>query len=258
MAFHGDPLPKRAIQAMLRPLGLKVVRTAAYEAIDAVPRRSATSFDKLFCIGFNKTATTTLEEVLRGLGLRMPKQLDQEQFLADVIDRGAYAKLAAFCAEYDAFQDLPFSQGAFYIACDALFPGSKFILTLRDPQAWADSYIRYYKREFGLEDAQHFDETTFRDKTLYLERGYVHRVLRLLLLETGSGQPVTRWDMAFDRDFLIERYLRRNAEVQAYFARRPDDFLALDPGTEPDTGRLLRFLGIEDVAPQPFPRANAG
>jgi hypothetical protein len=35
-------------------------------------------FNKLFCIGYNKTGTTTLEAVLRAYGYQMPNQQKQE------------------------------------------------------------------------------------------------------------------------------------------------------------------------------------
>lgn len=256
MPYTGASLPKRALQGAARALGYKLVRLKGYEAREPQAHRRPEGFTKLFCIGFNKTATTTLEQVLRAAGLRSPKQLEQEALLVGALDAGDFERLRAFCADYDAFQDLPFSQGHTYVACDALFPGARFILTVREPQAWADSYVRYYRREFGLEDVETFDEATFAGKTLYLEPGYVHRVLRPLLTEAQGGVPVTRWDLAFDRDFLIERYQTRNAEVRAYFAARPDDLLVLDPAEETDTGRLLAFLGRSDIPAGPYPRAN--
>lgn len=256
MAFTRDPLPKRVLQQAFGALGYKLVQLKAYERRTQAETERETAFNKLFCIGFNKTATTTLELVLRNSGLRMPKQLDQETYLAPVIEAKGYDKLRAFAEDYDALQDLPFSQNNSYVACDALFPGSKFILTVRDPQGWVESYIRYYKREFGLEDESTFSEASFLGKTQYLHLNYVHSLLRRMLVEEQMGQPVVRWDLAFDRDFLISVYQRRNAEIRSYFEQRKDDFLELDPSLEKDTGRLLTFLDIKDVAAGPYPRTN--
>ncbi|MEM6891641.1 MAG: sulfotransferase, partial [Pseudomonadota bacterium] len=243
--FTGDGLPKRAIQAALKPLGYKMVQLEAYQRRQQKITRP-TGFDtKIFGIGFNKTATTTLGYVMRDAGLRMPKQLDQEIFLDDVIHRGDWQKLRDFCSTYDAFQDLPFSQNDVYIGCDALFPGARFILTERDPIAWADSFVRYYRKSFDLETVEKTDEKTFLGKSLYLKSGYAHRVMRRLLQESFAGETRVRWDLAFDKDFLIDRYQRRDAAVKAYFAQRPNDLLVLDLCEESDTGRLLRFLGAD-------------
>lgn len=256
MAYQGDPLIKKILQVPFKALGYKIVRLKAYEEL-STPSRTGTGFSKLFCIGFNKTATTTVEAVLREHGFRLPKQVDQEVLLRPVLDYQRFDLLRGFIEEYDAFQDLPFSQNRTYIACDAMFPGSKFILTVRDPDKWVESYIRYYSEEFQVSVTETPSEATFRDRNLYLEKGYVYDVLRRLLTVCENGESVTRWDLAFDRSFLKQVYTRRNAEIISYFDSRPDDLLVIDPTREPDTGRLLAFLGITDTAPGPFPRLNA-
>lgn len=257
MTYQGEPLPKRVMQGALGALGYKLVRLKAYERQMNLRPARKTSYNKLFCIGFNKTATTSLEEVLRRSGLRLPKQLEQERLLAPVIESDCYERLRGFIADYDAFQDLPFSMFNTYILCDALFPGSKFILTSRDPDTWVDSYIRHYRTAFGLQGDETLTEDSFHGKVQYLERGYVHRVMRRLLIESHAGQPVVRWDLAFDRDFLIDIYQRRNAEIRSYFKQRPGDLMELDLSAESDTGRLLGFLGIDDQPPGAYPRLNA-
>lgn len=256
MVFRGDPLFKRVIQAGLKPLGYKIVQTRGYDARMGRNDSADRPFNKLFCIGFNKTGTTSLERVLLDWGLRMPKQLEQEDILSDVVSTGDYCTLKAFCQDFDAFQDLPFSQSSTFLGCDALFPGSRFILTVRDPKLWVDSYIRYYKKAFDLEHISEFSEEVFRDQTLYLKSGYIHSLFQSLLIEHQGGKPIVRWDLAFDRDFLMALYLRRNSEIRAYFSRRPNDLLEFDLSLEPDTGRLQRFVGIEAKEIGPFPTEN--
>lgn len=256
MVFKGDPLFKRVIQAGLKPLGYKIVQAKAYDARMGRNHSVNRPFNKLFCIGFNKTGTTSLERVLLDWGMRIPKQIEQEDILSNVISQGQYGTLKAFCDDYDAFQDLPFSQSSTFVACDALFPGSRFILTIRDPDSWVDSYIGYYKKAFGLEHISEFTEQVFRDQTLYLKPGYIHSSLQSLLIEHQGGKPVVRWDLAFDREFLMALYLRRNSEIRAYFSQRPNDLLELDLSSEPDTGRLQRFVGIEAEEIGLFPAEN--
>ena len=88
----------------------------------ALPRMK-TGFSKLFCIGFNKTATTTPGQQLRDCGLRLPEQMEQQEMLGLVPENGDYTRRRAFCDDYDAFQNMSFSQGWLYVARDALFPG---------------------------------------------------------------------------------------------------------------------------------------
>ncbi len=57
------------------------------------------------------------------------------------------AMTEALAAEYDAFQDNPWP--LVYRRMDALYPGSKFILTVRDPDRWLESSVR----DFGERDS---------------------------------------------------------------------------------------------------------
>ena len=60
MAYQGDPLLKKVLQRPVKALGYKIVRRKPYEEL-STPPRAETGFSKLFCIGFNRTATTTVE-----------------------------------------------------------------------------------------------------------------------------------------------------------------------------------------------------
>lgn len=98
---------------------------------------------KVFCVGYNKTGTTTIEAVLRNLGYRMPGQARQEALVVEETFRGNFVPLRTLCSSYDAFQDMPFSQGVIYAIVDSMFPGSKFILTVRDSNEWFESLVRF-------------------------------------------------------------------------------------------------------------------
>jgi hypothetical protein len=133
---------------------------------------SKRGFDKIFCIGANKTGTTSLERVLRDLGFRLPRQETQEEKLTHVISTGEWTNFRDFCSKYQAFQDLPFSVEDVYVACDALFPSSKFILTLRDDDAWFSSLVRFHKQIFGFEDEEIVGADHFKDKALVRHKNY--------------------------------------------------------------------------------------
>lgn len=98
---------------------------------------------KTFCIGLNKTGTSSLEVVLRDLGYRMGNQLVAERMFDRWVTRD-FRWLAEFCETADAFQDAPFSFPFTFTYLDQVFPGSKFILTERDsPDQWYDSVVRW-------------------------------------------------------------------------------------------------------------------
>jgi hypothetical protein len=70
---------------------------------------SRKKFNKIFCIGYNKTGTTTLETVLRLYGFNLPNQQEQEARLTRQCFSTNYLELSDFVRRFDAFQDLPFS-----------------------------------------------------------------------------------------------------------------------------------------------------
>ena len=81
---------------------------------------------KVFCIGRNKTGTTSIEAALQGFGLRMGLQARGEMLKGDWAKRD-FARIVALCRTADAFQDVPFSNADTFRAVDAAYPGSRFI-----------------------------------------------------------------------------------------------------------------------------------
>ncbi len=92
---------------------------------------------KVFCIGVNKTGTTSLNKALGILGYRnihWPIHGNSEQNrLLDYI-RSSY---------FDAYSDYPIPKH--YREIDKAFPNSKFILTIRDIPSWQKSAVKYFR-----------------------------------------------------------------------------------------------------------------
>ncbi len=92
---------------------------------------------KVFCIGFHKTGTTSLELALKKLGYRVTGSFGtKDPAIADKVHEMAYATVENF----DAFEDNPWP--ILYKELDERFPGSKFILTRRPAEAWIKSQVR--------------------------------------------------------------------------------------------------------------------
>jgi hypothetical protein len=121
--------------------------------------------------------------------------------------------------KYDAFQDNPWP--LVYPRMDARHPGSKFILTVRDPDKWFESAAEH----FGVQ------ETPMRQ--------FIY----------GVGHPRD------NKEIYIERFKRHNDEVLEYFSNRPNDLLVIDLSKDGAWPKLCSFLG-EAVPQLPFPHAN--
>lgn len=171
---------------------------------------------KVFCIGFSKTGTTSLDQALKALGYRVmgPVGLNDKHIARDVL------KLTLPIVEqYDAFADNPWP--IIYRELDQHFPGSKFILTIRDSESWIKSAVDH----FGV-----------KIKPMHV---WIYGV------QTAAG----------NESVYIERYERHNREVQEYFKKRPGDFLLLDIKDPDPWGKICTFLGCTrpDI---PYPHVN--
>ena len=232
-----------------------------YHIIAAPPRQSARvrGWDKVFCIGANKTGTTSIERALRELGLRLPEQSQQEQLMTQRVLGGEPQALVEFCEPFDAFQDLPFSHGLVFAACDTLFPNAKFVLTVREPQVWFNSVCRFQSKVFGIDvDADPADiRAAFENSVSYLDRGYARSVLERSLLSVSGDTVQPDWSGVFDRDRYITRFQERNALIQKHFWGRSDKLLVLNVHREKTTERLVQFLELDPARIRPMPHENA-
>lgn len=213
------------------------------------------TYSKVFGIGANKTGTTSLEAIFRLYGFNVPNQHTQEMLITWQTYCGNYGPFRKFVEQYDFFQDQPFAVGPTYVVADALFPGSKFILTERDPDAWFASVCRYIGKLHGFDDMSQVKEEDMR-KIGYIFPGYSYENTKRALTEFEDGKPVVRWNLLFDRDYFISKYLQRNRDVRHYFLGREKDLLVIDFSKEQSTQKICRFLGIPEQFATPLPHLN--
>ena len=175
---------------------------------------------KIFGIGLNKTGTSSLHQALELLGYRSLHfgGLEAHERVLRAIDERK-PMLQHFDPEPDAVSDVIAVIYYFYLA-DRQYPGSKFILTLRDMEEWLDSRRRHVERNQQSKEAGEYD---------------------------GAFLTV-------DLDTWAEEYRRHEAVVRTYFAGRPADLLAFRPA-DGDWEPLCAFLG-RPVPELPFPWAN--
>ncbi len=173
---------------------------------------------KVFGIGFQKTGTTTLLAVFRALGYYCK---DSGKELVPALMRGDLQPAFDVVDQHDAFEDNPWP--LIYRELDERYPGSKFILTIRDEASWIKSVVNHL--------------------------GYLPDAMQKLVY--GVGFP------AGYEDVFLERYRRHNTEVQAYFADRPDDLLVVNFSAGQGWDEICAFLG-HDVPEIAFPHEFKG
>lgn len=202
------------------------------------------NFNKIFCIGANKTGTTTLETVLSLYGYNLPQQNEQEIRISQSYFSTDYTDFFNFVRQYDAFQDTPFSQGLVFVAADALFPNSKFILSERDSESWFNSTIAARKKEYKIDDVSNITESDILDRSNYLYKGYLHSYESKILTSFDNFEQKIKWDKLFDKDYHIFLYEERNNQVKKYFSDTPEKLLVIDVTKEINTQKICNFLNI--------------
>jgi len=191
-------------------------RTPGIDAEDSrrTTARGSVVRQKVFGIGFHKTGTSSLASALRLLGYTVAGRfVVDDQTIGDtvIVDRAIQIANAV-----DAVQDNPWP--LVYRGLDSAFPGSKFILTIRDTDEWWVSALGH----FG-------GKSTAMRTWIY-----------------GVGDPEGH------EDLYKRRYEAHNDEVLEYFSDRPDDLLVFAITDGEGWDRLCPFVG-ETIPDEPFP-----
>ena len=178
--------------------------------------------DKVFCLGFQKTSTTSIGKALTFLGYQVcgyypfrdfdkPGEFDEIAFIKRLFD---------LADTHDGFKDTPWP--VFYKELDERYQGSKFILIIRNTDSWIKSVVQDFQ---AWGNAIH---------------NYIY------------GVPFPQGH----EDVFIERYETHNREVQEYFSNRPNDLLVLHLNKgEVNWKSICDFLGV-DTPDRDWPRAN--
>jgi hypothetical protein len=176
---------------------------------------------RIFGIGLHKTATTSLHKAFQILGFdslhwgngEAPKIWNEAQTL------GRWGRSPTL-ERYYAASDLPIP--LLYRQLDAAYPGSKFILTLRDEQRWLNAVERLWSPDYN--------------PTRHLWDVYpISNTLHKAVYGRTDFEPAT----------MLGRYRRHNARVKEYFKNRPGDLLAMSMDDSAGWPELCSFLDID-------------
>lgn len=181
---------------------------------------------KIFGLGLSRTGTRSLTSALQVLGY------DCSHY---PIDEDTYTELSnaqydlTLLKYYDGLTDI--TTAPFYHHFDKLYPGSKFVLTVRDKESWLGSCSRHWFNRPAFKDVDDPDEE-------------VHIKMRQFLRAAVYGC------YNFDRERFSRVYDQHVREVMEYFKDRPEDLLIID---------ICSGEGFEKLAPfldRPVPTEN--
>lgn len=181
-----------------------------YKTRFALNRLGLRKKTKVFAIGFNKSGTTSLHALFKSFGLvsyHGTKWRDCDDL--------------ALLRSYDCFSDDTPKDLA---KLDRLFPGSRFILQVRELDSWVYSRLAHIERRKKL----------------------------------GQHKPNPLWDTT---EYGVKSWIkRRNAyhlSVLAYFSQRPADLLVVNfVRDEGAAAKIGAFLGYDSASEKPVKNAN--
>ena len=165
---------------------------------------------KVFAVGFAKCATTSLHALFLSLGL--PSYHGK---------RWRSCNNMGLLKTFDCFSDgIPKD----LTKLDKLFPGSKFVLQVRDLQSW-----------------------------VYSRLGHIERSKK-----RGNYRVLPDWDTT---DYAVRAWIlmrnRHHLFVQEYFANRPHDLLIVNFVSDPSAGtRVANYLGFPGNFDRPVENVN--
>mgnify|MGYP006434833905 CR=1 FL=1 len=200
---------------------------------------------KIFGIGNNKTGTTSLKKAMIDMEFKVGNQRTAE-FLHKEWANRHFNPIIDYCKTAEFFQDFPFSKPYTYIALDQAFPGSKFILTIRDnPEQWYNSITKFHAKLWGKNGRIPTKEDL--QNATYIYKGRPWEMNRL--------QKNTPEDDPYNKDILVQSYIDYNNSVIEYFRHRPDDLLVLNVAEKGAYRKLCEFLD-KPITQEEFPWEN--
>jgi len=202
-----------------------------YRNWDNQPIRLGPVPTRIFGIGMHKTGTTSLHKAFEILGFDSGHWLSAHWAKAIWLEVKGMSK-SPILEHYYTLSDLPIP--ILYRELDQNYPGSKFILTIREENDWVESaegHWNYKRNKYRYQwDTDPFSH--FIHKEIYGQRG-------------------------FDKDIFLNRYRKHNSDVINYFRNRPEDLLILERNTNMGWEALCKFLDLP-IPAVPYPRVNTG
>jgi glycosyltransferase involved in cell wall biosynthesis len=209
--------------------GVDPLRAPPYyhrEIVDYRPKpkwmrvRSGRDRPRVFCIGLNKTGTSSFHAAMEILGLSSLHWGGPEinRAVRAALDEGR-PLLSGLDAAFDAFCDVGLLSTHFDLL-DEQYPGSRFVLTVRPVEEWIDSRRRHVERNIARREAGDYDGT---------------------FLTADEGLWREQWE-------------RQVGRARCYFEGRRD-FLEVDLTTGGGWAPLCQLLEIPEPT-EPFPWAN--
>lgn len=198
---------------------------------------------KVFNVGFSKTGTTSFEVALKLLGYNAYRgdfRVPVSEYAVGMWIHRDYAELRRLSTYWDAFADAPWGGTDLYRQLVEWYPDAKFVLTVRDPEAWYCS-LEKMLTECSDGDLATAIETFHANGRYAFAHFFEHR----FGVKTLVGA----------RERVIEEYVRHNEEAEAFLGTCGVDFLRFHAVGDEGWETLCPFLE-QPIPETPYPHVN--
>lgn len=187
---------------------------------------------KIFCVGLNKTGTTSLFRTLENLNFKMGDQRSGELLFRNWV-KNDFDPIIQYTKSSMAFQDIPFSLPSTYGVLDKYYVNSKFILSVRDsPEQWYNSVVKFHSKLWG--DGRNPPTAVQLKSANYLYKGFPFEFSQIVW-KTPENDP-------YNKDILIDHYRSHNCQVKEYFKDKKEKLITINVSCNSDYSRLCDFL----------------
>ena len=183
-------------------------------------------YNKIICVGLNKTGTTSLHRAFKILNFKsihyQGKEGNIKKIIYDNYINGN--KLLKGIENYDVYSDWNNANTNFlFKQLDKQYPKSKFILNTRDIDSWLKSRENHVNSIPNLKNKQ-------------------------------AENPENTW-YNIDKEAWVKVYKEHHREVLKYFEDREDDLLIFNLFEGDSWEKICNFLN-KPIPKEPFPNAN--
>ncbi len=205
------------------------------------------SKQKIFCIGLNKTGTTSLGLFFENVEYKVAKQREGELLLKPYINRD-FKDITKYVikSKYNVFQDIPFSLPLTFPHLDDSIPNSKFILTVRNnSEDWYNSILKFHS-DFYNKGFKPTYESLVNSKYMY--KGWSWDIMNEVYIKDKNN--------LYNKKEFIAVYDNHINSVLNYFKNKPESLIVINLSKDEDFERLCQFLKISTTK-KCFPRITS-
>jgi len=200
---------------------------------------------KIFCIGYNKTGSTSLYHSILNLGFKGDlNTMEEGEFLMYDVAEGNVNNVIDWIEkrnDVSLFKDVPFSIPHVWKSLYEKYPTAIYILSERDTsEQWYNSIYKFHIQGFGFSPNPTWDEVS-KASYRYLRNDYKGGFLYDYMSYTYGKEG-----LPYDKAKLISSYESHNKEVKEFFKDK-DNFISINVSNDKDYLKLCSFLGKDPI-----------